>query len=119
MMLTKPTRYDRDVAAYQRQIERAAVKRREDAAERTRWSAISASVKYRDGNACRVCHVTTRPWGAGNPALWGQAHHIVYRSAQGTDALSNLVWLCNQCSDDEHTHKIAIAGTSDDLKVTR
>jgi 5-methylcytosine-specific restriction endonuclease McrA len=111
----KPSRLARDVAKWERQERRQKQRTKEQRAADAAWSAISAQVRARDRGVCRICTCQTTKAGVGNPRFYGGAHHIVYRSAGGSDDLSNLVWICNQCSEDEHLHRIDITGTSDDL----
>jgi hypothetical protein len=47
---------------------------------------LKAKVRERDGNCCKWC-------GAAGVPL--EVHHIIYRSAQGSDTEDNLVALCN------------------------
>lgn len=117
--VTKPSRLTRDVAKWEKRVqsERDRDKKKRQAANK--WTAISALVKARDGGCCRVCRTTTIKAGSGgDPRLFGQAHHIVYRSAGGPDELWNLVWIDSACSDREHVLKtISITGTASDLHV--
>lgn len=116
--LWKPSKLDREMARYQRTLVRRAAKRARDHAEAQAWRVLSLQVEARDSGRCRVCQ-REAPRMTGAPDQWGQAHHIVYRSAGGPDALSNLVWVCNACSEQEHRHMMAISGTADALVVRR
>lgn len=102
-------------------LARQAKKKAKDAVDRQvakAWSELSAQVRTRDKGCCRVCHKRTIPAGDGNPEDFGQAHHIIYRSAGGPDELWNLVWLCNFCHDAEHVRRtIDISGTASKLVV--
>lgn len=114
-MIAKSSRLQRDVEKYNHRIEAKAAKdlaKRQTAKLR---SALSALVKLRDKGCCRVCNVPTVRHG--HPALIGAAHHIVYRSAGGKDELSNLIWTCAKCHDDEHHHEIVITGTAGTLRI--
>jgi len=113
--LTKPSRLARDVSKWKRKVERESARAKADRQAANKWKALSAQVKHRDASTCRVCGLVT--YSGGNPEHGGQSHHIVYRSALGKDDMSNLVWVCNLCSDKEHTHKISITGTADNLTV--
>jgi 5-methylcytosine-specific restriction endonuclease McrA len=116
-VLAKPSALARKVSKWERVTVREREKRaRERQAER-KWRALSAMVCFRDKSQCRVCQVLTLR--AGDPRLIGAAHHIVYRSAGGTDTMSNLVWTCGQCHDDEHQHRLSITGTAEKLKIKR
>lgn len=118
-MLTKPSRLDRDVRRYQKRVESKAAKVKQTRAEQAAWSKRSAECCARDKGICRVCSCQTVKAFTGHPKLWGQAHHIIYRSAGGPDDLWNLAWICGACSSDEHAHRISITGTADALKVER
>lgn len=113
----KPTRLARDVVKHERRLVRETAKRTETRKEQKAWSELSAKVCKRDGNVCRVCWGQTTKFGVGNPRFYGQAHHIVYRSAGGQDDMSNLIWTCGQCHDDEHQHRIRITGMETKLRV--
>lgn len=52
----------------------------------------------RDGWKCRHCGMRS----------YLNVHHIVYRSEQGTDAMSNLVALCLFCHEGIHQGKMCI-----------
>lgn len=115
----KPSRLARDVAKYDRRVESKRARTAREKADAAAWSKRSAECCVRDRGICRVCFCQTTKAFTGHPKLWGQAHHIVYRSAGGPDDLWNLVWVCGACSSDEHEHRISITGTADNLKVER
>lgn len=115
-MLAKPSRLDRDVAKWVRSATTAREKRDRKRAEAQAWRVLSLLVETRDKGFCRVCGCKTTPFGAGDPRLWGAAHHI---SAGGADDISNLVWLCMACHDAEHRHELIITGTADALVIRR
>lgn len=117
MTLTKPSRLARDVAKYERRVSAAEQKARDERAEREAWQAVSKIVKSRDAHHCRICAIRTFRPGFGDPRRWAHVHHITYRSAGGGSYPRNLILLCGQCHDDEHQHRIVIAGTADALKV--
>ncbi len=119
MMLAKPSRLTHDVAQWARRVARANERTRAVKAAQAAWAKLSAAVRERDHGRCRVCAVETIRPGSGDPRLFGQAHHIRYRSAGGPDEMWNLVWICTACSEGEHTtHTISITGTADNLLVT-
>jgi 5-methylcytosine-specific restriction endonuclease McrA len=60
--------------------------------------ATSKAVYQRDCWHCRHCNR--------NDQL--HPHHIVYRSAGGSDDLSNLVTLCAKCHDDVHGGRLKL-----------
>lgn len=111
------TRLSRLVAKWERQQLKSAEKRKAKRLYDEAWAKVSALVKVRDKQTCRVCSCQTTRWGVGDPRLWGQSHHIQYRSAGGPDELWNLVWICNVCSDKEHRHLIRISGTAEALEI--
>lgn len=115
--LSKQSKLEKAISKWEkaqgRQETRKKLKRLHDEA----WAKLSAQVSVRDKMTCRVCGCQTTRWGVGRPEWWGQAHHIVYRSAGGLDVLPNLVWLCFKCHQAEHDHKLSITGTAADLKV--
>lgn len=115
--LAKPTRLDRDVKKWQRQVTRRAAKTAKDRAARAEWERVSKLVKARDGQRCRLCGIRTTRVGAGDPRLWGHVHHIVFRSQGGTDDLENLLLLCAGCHADIHTGKLGASGTATTLVV--
>lgn len=112
-----PAQFDRLVSRYERSVKREAARKADKRAEDAAWAKRSAECRDREKGVCQVCHCQTTRAFTGHPKFWGQAHHIVYRSAGGSDDLSNLAWVCGQCSSDEHLHKIDITGTGDKLVV--
>ena len=58
-----------------------------------KWLNIQSKVFKRDGYKCRCCK-------AGRTEL--HAHHIIPRSQNGPDTLTNLVTLCKKCHVDLH-----------------
>lgn len=102
--------------------EAAVAKRREKRAaeekERLRWMLIRVAVFERDGGRCRVCGRAVKLSTRILPAQ-AHVHHVNYKSAGGTDDMSNLVLLCLPCHDAEHRHVIDITGTADDLHIAR
>ncbi len=118
-MLAKPSRLARDVEKWERRQAKALETRRRQSAERAAFARVSKAVKARHGGRCRICRCRTTVAGSGaNPNHFGSAHHIVYRSAGGTDDLQNLIWLCAECHQKEHAHELDIRGTADKLKIT-
>lgn len=62
------------------------------------YEEMKQRIFERDEFKCRYC-------GSRNNL---HAHHIVYRSEQGTDTASNLVTLCVFCHDGVHQGKLCI-----------
>lgn len=75
----------RDIAKHERQEERAKLSKSEQRKAAKAWSELSAKVCARDKGICRISGAQTTKYGKGKPNLWGQAHHIVFRSAGGRD----------------------------------
>lgn len=119
-MIPKPSQLDRATAAYEKKLAKATEKRRSAKQRLTDWLRTSAKVRERDGERCRVCRRPTKR--IGPPSMIGAAHHLAYRSLTDRQThmdVSRIVWLCGQCHDDEHQHRIRITGTSDDLRIER
>ena len=75
---------------------------REHAANVRKWDA---EVDRRDGRRCRCCGRRSDPEATGLLEK-GHRHHIVYRSAQGSDEPFNKITLCAFCHDDEHHDRL-------------
>ena len=56
---------------------------------RESWSRVREIVKGRDGEMCQYC---------GQPAPDGEPDHILPLARGGTDAVTNLVWSCQECN---------------------
>jgi 5-methylcytosine-specific restriction endonuclease McrA len=76
------------------------------------WLAVCRAVDARDGKQCRCCDKRSDPEATGLLKR-GHRHHIVYRSAGGTDTTENLVTLCAMCHNDEHKHRLMVVGNAD------
>jgi 5-methylcytosine-specific restriction endonuclease McrA len=118
-MLPKPSRLIAAVSKWQRKITADAAKRASAKATKAAWLKLVGQVAARDAGHCRVCRVRVTGPGDGDPRRFAHTHHIVYRSAGGTDDLSNLVLLCAQCHDDEHQHRITLTGTATSLRLSK
>lgn len=117
-MLSKPSKLAHRMRKFAATVARKRTAAQVKRAEASAWSATVKAVVARDG-ACRVCGRVPVPFGSyADPATWGHVHHIRYRSAGGSDELSNLVLLCGQCHDDEHQHRIQLSGEADTLWVS-
>ena len=94
------------------------VKRQAEERERLRWMLIRVAVYEKFKGRCCACdkrvYLSTKVL----PQL-AHVHHIIYRSAGGTDDMSNLCLLCYIDHDKEHRHVIDITGTADDLHIAR
>jgi len=62
------------------------------------YRKLLTRVYDRDGWKCRHCNFR------GNL----HAHHVVYRSLGGEDALNNLITLCNSCHSGHHNGHLDI-----------
>lgn len=110
--LFKKSRFDRDMAKHERRTQKQAQTRKDEIRDRIEWALVVLDVWTRDKERCRVCGRLTKTVGL-NPKTRATAHHVVYRSAGGSDELWNLATVCGQCHADEHDHKIAINGRAD------
>jgi 5-methylcytosine-specific restriction endonuclease McrA len=59
---------------------------------------VSRAVYNRDGWHCRHCNKNSQL----------TPHHVIYRSAGGTDDLNNLLTLCMKCHDDVHGGRLTV-----------
>jgi 5-methylcytosine-specific restriction endonuclease McrA len=85
----------------------------EHAANMRQWDA---EIDRRDGRRCRACGRRSDPDGTGLLER-GHRHHIVYRSAGGSDEPSNRVTLCAGCHDAEHMNKLRFSHDGDHRQV--
>lgn len=77
-----------------------------------RWRDVCKLVDTRDDRACRACGKKANADAVG--LLRGHRHHVVYRSAGGSDDSSNLCTLCAEHHNDEHLHRLRIEGNADE-----
>jgi hypothetical protein len=74
------------------------------------YTELIQRILIRDEYRCRYCRTRQHL----------EVHHIVFRSAGGSDISANLCTLCNRCHRAVHDHKLAIEGDADgDLRFTR
>lgn len=66
---------------------------------------INLEIDRRDMRVCRCCGRRSDPDRVGLLER-GHRHHIVYRSAGGSDEAFNRVTLCAGCHSDEHSNKL-------------
>jgi 5-methylcytosine-specific restriction endonuclease McrA len=116
--LLKPSQYERIVGRYEKRIVRERVKTAETRKAQKAWSELSAKVCARAKGICQVSGAQTTRYGKGDPRLWGQAHHIVFRSAGGKDEMSNLIWVTFEIHTCIHHHQLDVTGTADSFLVT-
>jgi hypothetical protein len=91
---------------------RVEIAKDKDAAAALAWRMVCKAVDLRDGKQCRCCDTRSDPDATGLLKR-GHRHHLVYRSAGGTDTTYNLVTLCASCHSDEHRNKLRIEGDPD------
>ena len=116
--LQKPTRYARDVAKFQRRMDRA---KRKDAAKRAAdlaYAALRKQVYRRDGGCCRVCGQVVK-LNTDNPLLLAHLHHVTFRSAGGADTTDNTAIVCPRCHESVHQHRLDIEGNADHVLTIR
>lgn len=117
--ILKPSRLDRAVAQHAKRTTKAAEKRAADRRAQLAWDLTRSLIYSRDQARCRVCDRLVM-FRTSQPLDLAHVHHLVYRSAGGSDETSNLILLCARCHDDEHRHVIAITGDGDGvIEVTR
>ena len=115
---SKLTRYARRHTSDAAKAKKAA-KRQDEERARLIWLMTRQAIGDRDQWHCRVCGRQVKLHSV-NPFSVMHAHHILYRSAGGTDDdLNGLICLCAECHDKEHRHVIDISGTSEALVVAR
>jgi 5-methylcytosine-specific restriction endonuclease McrA len=92
---------------------KSAAQRKAKEAKRQAWIKLRMLVHERDKGMCRCCFKPVK-FASGD---WEQAHphHVVYRSAGGTDDTANVVTLCMLCHNMEHGHVLEISGNADAL----
>jgi 5-methylcytosine-specific restriction endonuclease McrA len=110
----KPSRFDREVSKFKRQQAKAKAKRQEARRDRVEWALVCLAISKRDASRCRVCGRTVKALSA-DPKVRAEVHHIVYRSAGGSDDESNLLLTCGECHFLEHQHRLDISGHGDGL----
>lgn len=76
------------------------------------WRTVCKLVDQRDGKRCRCCGKRSDPDATGLLAR-GHRHHLIYRSAGGTDTTGNLCTLDASCHADAHANKLRIEGNPD------
>jgi hypothetical protein len=112
--LMKSSKFAREVDKHKARTKRATAKRQEARRDRVEWALVCLSIVKRDQGRCRVCGRTVKPL-SDDPKVRAEVHHIVYRSAGGSDDESNLLLTCGECHFLEHQHRIEIDGHGDGL----
>ncbi len=72
--------------------------------KRLSWHLLRVQIHQRDGGKCRRCHKKVYLSTPNLDALL-EVHHVIFRSAGGSDHPSNLVALCLPCHSLIHTHR--------------
>lgn len=107
--LTKPSK----VARLEKKAEtKAAVSKaraKAEKADKARLAAIREACWMRDHGMCRACRTAVSLF-SGQALKTAHCHHLVYRSKQGSDELSNRCILCPRCHEAEHLGKLEISG---------
>lgn len=73
------------------------------------------AIDFRDKGICRAC--SKRADANATGLLRAHRHHIVYRSAGGSDEPSNRVTLCAECHNDEHKNRLRFTDDGDHRNV--
>jgi len=98
--LIKPSRLDRAYRQRAKQSAKRAQKRHKERMLRYADSLVREIVYKRDGGLCRACGRKVKLHGHLLDVM--HAHHVIYRSAQGSDAPSNRLSTCASCHEAEH-----------------
>jgi predicted restriction endonuclease len=73
------------------------------------WRILRECVYVRDKGRCRACQqVLDINGGLARDAM--HAHHLIHKSAGGTDTLENICALCSTCHRWHHDGKLTIYG---------
>ena len=117
MRLLKPSRLDRLGRRNSVRLQKARLKRLEAEKERFLWQIVRVAVYNRDGRKCRVCGLPLK-LSAKDQFSVGHVHHLTFRSAGGSDELTNLVLLDIRCHDAAHRGALRLDGTAGRLRIT-
>jgi 5-methylcytosine-specific restriction endonuclease McrA len=105
----KSSALDREQAKYDRKLARKREKDRVERLERERQAAIREQRFVMDKGRCRAYDVplslVTK-----NPRERAHCHHVIFRSAGGSDELHNRVTLSPKAHEQIHDHKLDIFG---------
>jgi 5-methylcytosine-specific restriction endonuclease McrA len=92
MMLLKPSRLERLLSKFTRRKTREKQARQKKAAEYIEWTRLRAKVFQRDKGRCRAFG-TPVAFSSPDPKKLAHVHHVIYRSAGGSNELDNLILL--------------------------
>lgn len=109
MMLLKPSKLDRLIRRQQGRVSAEALKRKLRRTEMAREREIRMATYERDKGLCRAYGVPVNFAGV-DPLRVAHCHHFKYRSAGGSDDISNRITLSPQAHDLEHRHLLHISG---------
>lgn len=107
--LAKPSKLDRQMRKHAAKTARQSNKRK---ATRVKWgeeAAIRKACYIRDGGKCRATGVDLRLI-TDNPAKLAHCHHIVFRSAGGSDQMHNRITLSPIVHEQIHRHEVDCDG---------
>lgn len=107
--ILKPSALDRQIEKYKRRMAKAKDKRAEERREREAWSVVRKAAFVRDRGRCRAFG-TPLSLVTANPELLAHAHHVVFRSAGGSDDLSNVCTLSPRAHEMVHRHMLDVEG---------
>ncbi len=110
--LTKPSKVARIEKKQATKAEVSKARAKSDKADKARLAAIREACWQRDKAQCRACGRQVELYDL-NALNMGHAHHLIYRSALGSDELQNRCWLCPRCHEAEHRALLQITGDPD------
>lgn len=116
--LWKSSTLDRKAAKYEARVARVKSKKAEDRKAAAVFSLKRQQAYQRDHGLCRVFGVPVKLTSA-NPLEVAHAHHVIFRSAGGTDDLSNLATVSARAHDLIHRHVIDVSGNANGTLVIR
>lgn len=116
MRLLKPSKLDRLGRQNLKRLAKARAKRLEREQEQFLWQIVRVACFNRDKGRCRVCDRRLKLHSR-DPFEVQNTHHLRYKSAGGSDAMTNLLSLCIRCHSAEHQHTLSLTGTAGRLKI--
>ncbi len=100
---------DRYLAKQKKAAAKRTLKRKAKLDAIAAFQVVRERAYRRDGGCCRVLGIPLKLH-SDNPFLVAHAHHVIYRSAGGTDDLDNILTVSLDAHRMEHEHKIDISG---------
>lgn len=107
--LTKPSKVARLEKKAETKAAMSKARAKAEKADKARLAAIREACFMRDHGRCRSCNRELELMGVYALKV-AHAHHLTYRSQQGSDELSNRCILCPKCHEAEHLGKLEISG---------